>query len=514
VNVYYCLRRTAQCWPDRVAILHGEERRTYGDFRRRVLKVANALIGVGVQKGDRVAVLMLNCPEYLELYFATARIGAVMVPINIRLGLDETAFWLNDSDTKLLLVDDRFSAVSQQLSGRIPAVSRVVNIAGTDYESMTAAASDEEPPLAEPEDGELAGLFYTSGTTGGPKGVMLTHRNLYSNAMHITVTGDFRPDWIWVHSAPMFHLANGAAMYALTMVGAGHCFIPYFDPELLLQAFARYRATSTILVPTMVNMLMNHPDLDRYDTSSIRRIAYGASPMPLELLRRGVERFGNVFAQGYGLSEAAPLLTWLAPEDHVFTGLDRKFTPVKSAGRPVLGVDVRVVDAEDREVPPGEVGEIVARGDNVMKGYWKRPEITAQTLRGGWLHTGDMGAFDERGFLYILDRAKDMIKTGGENVYSPEVEAVLYTHPDVLEAAIIGIPDERWGESIKAAVVSKPGRELTEAGVIAYCRAKLTHFKCPTSVDFIDALPKGGTGKVQKNKLREKYWKAMEKAVN
>jgi long-chain acyl-CoA synthetase len=514
MNVFYCLRRTARNWPDRVAIFHGDERRTYAEFHRRVLRVANMLLDAEIAKGDRVAVLTLNCPQYLELYFATARIGAVVVPINIRLSLDETAFWLNDSDAKLLVVDNRFAGVAAQLAGRIPCVTRVLNVENAEYEEMVAASSDDEPPVSEPDDEDLAGLFYTSGTTGGPKGVMLTHRNVYSNAVNITVTGDFKPDWIWVHSAPMFHLANGAAMYALTMVGAGHCFIPYFDPELLLQAFQRYRATSTILVPTMINLLLNHPALDKYDTSSVRRIAYGASPMPLDLLRRGIARFGNIFAQGYGLSEAAPLLTWLSPDDHVFENTDRKFMPIKSAGRPVLGVEVKVVDAEDRELPPHEIGEIIARGDNIMKGYWKRPEISAQTLRNGWLHTGDLGAFDERGFLYILDRAKDMIKTGGENVYSPEVEAALYLHPDVLEASVIGVPDERWGECIRAVVVARDGRQLTEAQVIAFCRERLTHFKCPTSVDFIDALPKGGTGKVQKNKLRERYWKTMEKAVN
>jgi long-chain acyl-CoA synthetase len=243
-------------------------------------------------------------------------------------------------------------------------------------------------------------------------------------------------------------------------------------------------------------------------------MGYGASPMPLDLLKRATARLGPIFQQGYGMTEAAPLLTWLPKASHSFEEAGEKWAAVKSAGRPIVGVDVRVVDTEDRQLPPYEIGEVIARGDNVMMGYWKREEITANTLRNGWLHTGDLGAFDERGYLHILDRAKDMIKTGGENVYSPEVETVLYRHPSVLEAAIIGIPDEKWGEAIRAVVVLRPGCEATGEEIITFCREHLTHFKCPSSVEFIDALPKGGTGKIQKNRLREKFWQGQEKRVN
>jgi len=251
--------------------------------------------------------------------------------------------------------------------------------------------------------------------------------------------------------------------------------------------------------------MVNHPAFDRYDTSSLRMVIYGASPMPLDLLRRAQEKLHCPFAQGYGLTEASPTLTYLGPEDHTLENAGERFAPVKSAGRPVMGVEVRIVDPTDRELPPGEVGEVVARGDNIMKGYWNRPAITADTLRGGWLHTGDMGTFDASGYLYILDRKKDMIKPGGENVYSPEVESMIASHPEVLEVSVIGLPDEKWGEAIKAVVVRRPGSALTEHGLIDYCRERMAHFKCPPSVDFMDVLPKGGTGKVQKTVLRARY---------
>jgi len=516
VNLLYGLRRARQLYGDQAAILNNGQ--TYGQFYDRVVRAGHLLDSLGVARGDRVAVLMLNSPRYLEIYYATALTGAVVVPLNIRWSLDEIAFVLNDSGSKALVVDDRFAPCREQLAGKLRTISAWVYAgdaacpAGmTAYEQLPARA---DAPWPEPAEDDLVGLFYTSGTTGGPKGVMLTHKNLVANALHTIVSLSITPDWVWVHSAPMFHMANGSAMYGLVMSGAKHSFIPAFDPEAFLQAVERYRVTSALLVPTMMNMVMNHANLGRYDTSSLKWVFYGASPMPLDLLRRAIDRFGCKFRQGYGLTETSPMLTVLGHEDHKFDNAEARFTPVKSAGRPIIGVEIRVVDERDNDAAAGQVGEIIARGANIMKGYWNRPEITAEVLRGGWFHTGDMGTFDERGYLYILDRKKDMIKTGGENVYSPEVEDVLYAHPAVLEAAVIGVPDEKWGESIKAVVVVRDGRELTERELIDYCRSRLTHFKCPASVDFASSLPKGGTGKIQKAALRERYWKGLAKGVH
>ena len=520
MNIPYLLRRAAQQYGNRPAVLTQDYTLTYSEFRQRVLRSAEALRRLGLRKDSRIGVLLLNSPQYLELYCATAEVGIWIVPMNIRLSLDEMAFWLNDSASTMLVVDAKFSEVPAQLAASLQSVKTVLYAGdGPCPPGMLAYTQlvREAEPVEEtdgPGEEDLAGLFYTSGTTGGPKGVMLTHKNIYSNAMHTALAAGVSKDWIWAHAAPMFHLANGALMYALMMTGAAHTFVPAFEPELFLKTVERFRVNSTILVPTMINMLLNHPAIERHNTSSLRHLLYGASPMPLGLLRRGVEKLGNIFIQGYGLSEASPLLSLLAAEDHRFEQLDQEFTPVKSAGRPVLGVEVRIVDEMDREVPPCQGGEIIARGPNIMKGYWNQPDISANTLRGGWLHTGDIGALDEQGFLYILDRAKDMVKTGGENVHSPEVESVVSLHPGVLEVAVIGVPDEKWGEAIKAVVVRKPDASFTAEELIEFCRERLTRFKCPSTVDFIEALPKGGTGKILKGKLRQPYWQGRTKAGN
>ena len=498
------LRRAVRAHGDRVAVIDGERRLTYKELYARALRCGQALRNLGVERGDRVGVLMVNSPRYLELYFGTAAIGAAIVPVNIRWSAGDIEFSIRDSGAKVFVVDETFSKVRCE--------SVAVHIGPDDYEPLIAAAEPIEEPDCEEDD--LAGLFYTSGTTGGPKGVMLTHRNLFTHALIMIAELGVSPDWTYLHAAPMFHLANGALMYAIAFKGAVNVFLPSFDPEGALRAIELHKVTASVMVPTMWNAMVNHPKVDAYDTSSLACALYGASPMPVELLRRCTARFGPVFIQAYGMTETSPVMTVLLKDEHSFENLDSKFTPVKSAGRPVMGVDVRIFDDNDREVPQGETGEIVMRGPTRMKGYWNRPEANDVVLRGGWMHTGDMGAVDERGFVDILDRKKDMIKTGGENVYSPEVESLLMSHPAVLEAVVFGVPDARWGETIKAAVVIRPGCESTADEVIGYCRDRLTKFKCPTSVDFHAALPKGGTGKILKNVLRQPYWEGRDRGVN
>ena len=511
MDVGYALRRARQLYADAIAAYDGERLVTFGQFADRVARTAGALRNLGVQPGDRVAVLMLNSLRYFELYHAVPLAGAIIVPINIRWNPAEIGFGLSDSGTRLLVVDDYFARVAPALSASLPELQYLFAGNGAcpagmaDYEARLAAAAAFAPDGPLPDENDVVALFYTSGSTGGPKGVMLTHKNLYANSMHGMVALGIDKDWVWLHAAPMFHVADGTVAYSLVMQGGRSCFMPAFDPEACLKTIERYRVTHMFVVPAMLNAMVNHPAFDRYDTSSLRTMAYGASPMPLDLLRRAQEKLRCPFAQVYGLTEASPSLTYLGPEDHTLANAGEQFAPVKSAGRPMMGVELRVVDPMDRELPPGEVGEVVARGDNIMKGYWNRPAITADTLRGGWLHTGDMGTFDARGYLYILDRKKDMIKPGGENVYSPEVESMIASHPEVLEVAVIGLPDEKWGETIKAAVVRRPGSALTEAALIESCRERMAHFKCPAAVDFMDELPKGGTGKVQKTVLRDKY---------
>jgi long-chain acyl-CoA synthetase len=511
MNVGYCLNRAKQFHGDHVAIDQEGEQITYRQLHAQVERSARKLAAEGVRKGDRVAVLMLNSPAYFDLYFSIPLAGALIVPLNTRWHINEVIQTLTDSGSESLFVDERFAPCARELRAILPQLKRIFYYApGSCPEGLIDFAHLNETVMErhfdEPHEDDLVGLFYTSGTTGGPKGAMLSHRNLYSNAVHALLPPAFLPAHCrFLHAAPMFHLADVGAILGLTLMGASHSFLSTFDPEATLQSIERYRITNVILVPAMINMVVNHPSFDRYDLSSLKRVAYGASPMPLPLLRLAKEKLRCEFAQGYGMTEVSPLLTALAPEHHTFEDAERPFAPIKSAGQPVLGVEIRVVDHEDRDVPAGEVGEIIARGPNVMKGYWNRPEISAEVLRGGWMHTGDMGTFDDQGFLYILDRKKDMIKSGSENVYSPEVESILCAHPSVLEAAVIGVPHEKWGETIRAVIAPRNGASITEHELIAWCRERMSAFKCPTSVVFTDSLPKGGTGKVQKTILRERF---------
>ena len=510
MNILYTIRRTVQLSGNDPAIVHESGTVTYRDFYSSAKRSARFLLDY-LKPGDRAAVLMLNRPEYFELYFSTAISGAVIVPLNIRWGISDFVFTLNDSDSTILIVDERFAPIVPELRKHCPMLKTVIYAGDgdapegmVDYRSAVAAAP-ELVNFREPESNDLAGLFYTSGTTGGPKAAMLSHGNLWANAAYILLT-DFPHSSVYLHAAPMFHLADVASVYLCVMRGTAHAFIKAFDPEACMKAIDRYKVTSTTLVPTMISLVINHPKFRQYDVSSLRSILYGASPMPMALLRRAMELFPECnFVQAYGMTEMSPVITVLEPNDHKREWPQDKPNPIMSGGRPAPGVEVRVVDDQDEDVPIGTPGEIIARGANRMLGYWKRDDVNREVLRGGWMHTGDIGRFDELGFLYVMDRKKDMIKTGSENVYSPEVEAALVCHPAVLEAAVIGLPHEKWGETICAVVVLRPDTCAKEDELIGFCRTRLTHFKCPTSVSFTETLPKGGTGKVQKNILRQKY---------
>ena len=495
MNLLYCLHRARDAYGSSTASYRSGQPICWRDLYARCERIAAFLHELGLRRGDRLAALLQNSHEFLELYYASLMAGLVIVPMNTRWNLDDVAFTMRDSGAVGLAVDDKFVETGASL----PNLPHMI-YAGTGScpAGMVALGTSETVhPHHEPSEQDLVGLFYTSGTTGGPKGVMLTHRNLWANTLHSIISLPLRS--VWLHSAPMFHLADFGAMYSVTYKGGTHCYLPSYDPEAFQQAVERYQVTDSVLVPTMLNMLMNHESFGRYDLSTLHHILYGASPMPMPLIEDAMRRLPGVrFRQGYGMTETAPLLTVLEHEEH-------REPMVASAGKPVVGVEVRVVDALDRDVPVGECGEIIARGANIMQGYWNRPEITAEVLRGGWMHTGDIGRFDAAGFLYILDRKKDMIKPGGENVYSPEVESAIMAHPDILEAAVIGVPHDKWGEAIRAVVALRNGAGLTEAALIVWCRERMTHFKCPTSVVIVESLPKGGTGKVQKNVLRDRF---------
>jgi long-chain acyl-CoA synthetase len=481
MNVLYALRRAKQFFGSQPA----SGGYTWCEFYDRVHRRAAFLRAAGIEKGDRLAVWMLNSHDYLELYFATAIAGIAIVPINTRWNAADVHFTLADSEAKALVVDECFACRVGELKHAPLIFSR------PEYRDAPVA-------FDEPDEGDLVGLFYTSGTTGGPKGVMLTHRNLWSHTLQIMQTSAIKQG-VWLHAAPMFHAADFWAVYVNAALGSANVFLPTFHPEEFLRLVEAHGVTDTVIVPTMISLIVNHPAFDKYNLSSLRRMLYGASPMPEPLINLAMRKLPGVeFNQVYGMTELSPMAVLLEHKEH-------RGERLAAAGRPGMGVEVRVVDFNDRDVPVGESGEVLARGWNVMKGYWKRPEITKDALRGGWMHTGDIGRFDEDGFLYILDRKKDMIKPGGENVYSPEVESMILAHPAVLEASVIGVPHEKWGETIRAVVVCRQDHAIEEMELIAWCRERMTHFKCPTSVVMVDSLPKGGTGKIQKNVLREKY---------
>jgi long-chain acyl-CoA synthetase len=517
------LRRAVRYFPDNTATIFDGRKQSYRELWGRSQALSKALGELGVRRGDRVAIYLLNSPEFLEIVYACFEIGAVIVPLNTRLAADELVFIINDAECMAFITDESLQPLAASLKPRLQGIEHyaAVNAAGVfnDYETLIAQQTGDSAGLSSDEgqsEEDLVGLFYTSGTTGLPKGVMLSHRNLWMNAMHTLAARAPEPNVVFLHAGPMFHLATFPAVINITLNGGAHAILPKFDLKNLMEAIERDRVTSMMLVPTMVNFLINHPDIGKHDLSSLRRITYGAAPMPLELLKRAMKVFPGVeFFQGYGQSESSPLLTTLIPEDHIIEGPERITRRLASCGRPVIGVEVEVVDEKGSLVKPGEVGEVVARGPNVMMGYWKRPEETETTLRGGWLHTGDMATIDEDGYIYLVDRKKDMIITGGENVYSTEIENVIYQHPAAHEAAVIGVPDEKWGEAVKAIVTLKDGSSLTESELIGFCASRLADYKVPKSVEIRDGeLPKSATGKILKKELREPYWQGQNRRIN
>jgi long-chain acyl-CoA synthetase len=517
------LRRAARNFADYPAVIDGDTRLTWREVDRRVLRLANGLRGLGVQPGGRVAILMLNGYRYLELYYAIPQVRALIVPLNYRLAEPELAAILVDSGAATLVVDDTFAPTAQRLADVRPlrliqAGSGTTPIGMQSYEMLIEGANDTDPDRDRPIDEDaLVGLFYTGGTTGRAKGVMLSHRNLASNALHVAIEFQYRPDTNYLHVAPMFHLADTASTFAVTMLGGCHTFLDRFDPGQVLETIQRRRVTDLALVPTMINAVLQVPSLQDYDLASLRQLLYGASPMPVALLKRAMERFPCEFVQGYGMTEAAPALTRLSPDDHR-RGIAEPGTiwerRLASAGQSDVGVEVRVVDDAGADVAAGEVGEVIARGPNIMQGYWDQAAETASALRDGWLHTGDLATVDEGNYIYIVDRKKDMIVSGGENVYSTEVEGALYAHPAILEAAVIGVPDETWGERVHAVVVLKPGQDASAEALIAHCRERIAGYKVPRSMEFAEVLPKSGAGKILKQSLREKYWQGQTRQVN
>jgi long-chain acyl-CoA synthetase len=512
------LRRAVQTRPDGISTRFADRRRTWRQTLERVSRIAGALHARGVRSGDRVAILALNSDRYFELMYAIPWIGAAMVPINTRLAAPEIEYILADSGAVALFVDTAMAHHLEALQGRLADVKAVVWLDDTSspsdvlrFEDLAGGPAIDD---ADAGDRDLAGLFYTGGTTGRSKGVMLSHTNLVVNALNGVAGIGFDAETTYIHSGPMFHLADGASTFGVTMVGGSHAFVPRFDPIDVLQTIECEQVTHAQFVPTMINMLVSHPRFAEFDIKTLSFILYGASPMPEGVLRRAMQVMPHVrLMHAYGMTEAAPIVTLLDPR---YTTLAGPFAGrLKSCGQTALACEIKVVDSERREVPRGTAGELAIRGANIMQGYWNKPDETAAVLVDGWYYSGDGAYMDEEGFVYIVDRLKDMIISGGENVYSAEVENAISLLPGVGEVAVIGVPDERWGERVHAIIVPKPGATLGADEVMEHCRGQIAGYKCPRSVDFrTTPLPLSGAGKILKRELREPYWKGFTKAVN
>lgn len=515
-------RRAVQLFGNRVGVVDGSERFTYAEFGQRTNRLANALLANGLQAGDRVACLAYNSYPLLEGYYGVIEAGGILLPINIRLTPDEIAYILNDAGVSYLLVDQDFVGLLESLESRLRRCPYVVWLSGRPegrpepmYDSWLDDASADPPPEVEIDENAVAELFYTSGTTGRPKGVMLTHRNLYLHAMTILSRLIADESDVQLHSIPLFHVNGWGTPQYLTAVGGRHVMMRKFDPGEALRLIETEDVTRMLAVPTMLNMLLEHPDIDTRNLSSLRFINIGGAPAAPDMVRRAEAAFGCPVFAGYGLSETTPVLT-VAVNKSYLKDEEGRIERQASTGMPLLGVDLRIVDDVGNALPwDGQhEGEIVVRSNVVMKGYWGDEESTRAVLRDGWFHTGDIATVDSEGYVLIVDRKKDIIISGGENISSVEIEKVLYSHPGVLESAVVGVPDERWGEVPRALITLRADSTVTEAEILEFCRTRMAPFKAPKSVEFFTSLPKGGTGKILKARLREPYWSAQSKRVN
>ena len=501
MTIPYLLKRGAFKHPDREAIVSEVGRWSYAQWEANANKRAWALGKRGIKKGDHVATIFLNGNEVLETYLALMKLGAVPVPLNVRFSPKELHYIVEHSDASALILSHEFESIIREIKEDLPKVKQYFMSGGEASGDMVALeeiyqGESEEEPSVEIEEDDIASILYTAGTTGRPKGVLMSHRNCMWGAINIAYNVDLQPGYRVLMVFPLYHAAAFMILISDLFVGCTNVTMRTFEPKRVMELVEEEKINRMTFPPTVWNFILQLPDLDKYDTQTVQSLSSGAESIPLETKRKLLALFPNAgLGETYGMTESAATITTLSPKDVL--------KKMASVGKPFLNVEIRLVDEKDQDLPMGEVGEVLARGPNIMAGYYKDPEATSQTLKGGWLHTGDLGRLDEEGFLYIVDRKKDMIITGGENVYPREIEEVLYTHPKILEAAVIGLPDPNWGETIHAVVAPKDGESLTEQEVIAYCKAQIASFKKPKSVEFVDRLPRSPAGKVLKRTLRE-----------
>jgi len=510
------IERAARLNPDGVCTRFESREFTWSQTRDQIARLAGALRAFGLAEGDRVGILSLNSDRYYHSVFAIPWAGCAMVPLNTRWALPENNYAVTDSGVRVLLFDDAFLEQSQQLLQDVDSLEVAVYMgdeACPDWARSYGELVADHAPVALPDldSDAMAGIFYTGGTTGFPKGVMQSHRAIWASAVGALPLMEMNRNTVYLHAAPMFHMADFAGSMGATMSCAKHVILRAFEPGLVLETLGEEGVTHALLVPAMIKMVLNHPAVDSADVSRLECIAYGASPMPAATLETIMEKWPNVgLVQAYGQTELAPIATMLAKADHR-AGSEK----LKSAGQPTAVSELRIVDEQGTDLPVGESGEIVVRGPHAMIGYWNKPEETARALQDGWVFTGDAGYLDGEGYLYIVDRVKDMVVTGGENVFTTEVENAIISHKAVQDVAVIGIPHEEWGEAVHAIVILHPDQAVTAEVLVAHCRERIAGYKLPKGITFREEpLPLSGAGKVLKTELRKPYWEGMERQVS
>lgn len=492
------LRRDSKVFGDEEALVFQDRRYTYRQLGERVNRLTNTLIKLGAKKGDRIAVLSMNCNQYLELYCAIANAGAVIVPLNFRLNTSELMMILEDAGPNILFFSIDFLDRVEKIKLSSRGINHYILIDGENkgfvsYEDLLNDSISDEPNIKMEENDNLC-LLYTSGTISQAKGVVLTHKNLVANTFNLCVELNIQPGSINLQLSPLYHASNNHVFNHLLIHGK-NILIKHFDPTIVLETIERERVTYMFAVPTMIYALMDVPEFNKYDLRSLRTITFGGASITDKRLGEANEKFGSILTQGYGLTEGTAYSSILSKEEHKYVK--------NSIGRGMTGVEVKIVDDRGNQVKPGEIGEIIFRGDIVMKEYWNRPDLTSESLVDGWFHTGDLAKYDDRGYMYVVDRKKDLIISGGVNIYPRDIEEVIARHPAVAEVAVFGIPDDKWGESIKAAIVLKSGKKVTEEEIINYTSEHIARYKSPKSVVFVGELPKGPSGKILKRELKK-----------
>ena len=516
MNLGFLLNRAALWYQVNTAVLHRGEAFTYREINQNSDRLANGLLKLGLKKGDRLVIVASDCTQYIEADFAIYKSGLIRVAINPRLSLKEIEFISKNAEASAILFTDDMTESINRIRPQLSDVKHFICLTGNvegcvSYQDLIKDSMDVPPDIEVNED-DTAMLFYTGGTTGTPKGAILTHRAVKVVALNFITAYAITQQDVFLSSATIAH-ATGFRIMASYLGGAKYIMQDKFDPKLVMETVEEEKVTILSTVPTTLIRLCNYPEINSYDFRSLRMVTFGAAPIAVDKLKQAIRVFGPRLANVYGQAEAPCTIAYLSPREIVLNGEKKAEKRLASVGRPFLNVEVRVVGNDGKDVKPGEIGEITVRSEHVMKGYWQKPEATAEALKDGWLHTGDLGMMDEDGYVFLIDRKKDIIISGGYNIYAREVEEVLNNHEAVAEAAVFGIPDPEWGESVKAVVALKPGVQATENELTEFCRKSLASYKKPKSIDFLSELPKSSLGKIAKKELKDKYWQGYNRRI-